>query len=196
MFVSNFSSKKIIVILRYNKILLGSKKREDPKNLKKYFISIKKVLSFIHNYLIKKDSNSYGNLTLACGSHPHNNLDVKDPSDFDKRPNGGCQLPCPQRLECGHFCTLKCHTFDHAEYKCPKNCDKIIEKSDKRCQMKCQHEGNCSFKVTRNPKVIDSSKSVDCTQACTSLNSHIYTIEKGGRAVVPKLFSTVDPKKY
>ena len=44
-----------------------------------------------------------------------------DGQDFDRVPEGGCQLPCGTRLErCGHVCRLLCHGYDkdHREYRC------------------------------------------------------------------------------
>ena len=60
------------------------------------------------------------NLELTCGRHPENDVSVREPKDFDKRPEGGCTKPCDFRLKCGHVCKLFCHTFDpeHIEIKC------------------------------------------------------------------------------
>jgi hypothetical protein len=86
-------------------------------------------------------------LLLTCGLHPKNDIYATKPSDFDLRPDGGCQLPCEHRLvKCGHTCTLKCHTFDpeHNDYVCPKKCDKIIARCGHQCKQQCSHESDCN----------------------------------------------------
>ena len=61
-------------------------------------------------------------LDLTCGRHPENDIVVREPKDFDKRPEGGCSKPCDFRLACGHVCKLFCHIFDqeHQNIKCKK----------------------------------------------------------------------------
>jgi hypothetical protein len=91
-----------------------------------------------------KKQKSYGDsLILTCGSHPQNDIHVRQAQDFDQRPNGGCKLPCDFRLNCGHVCSLFCHTFDkeHLLYECPKICDKEM-KCGHRCKQICSQ---CDF---------------------------------------------------
>jgi hypothetical protein len=55
---------------------------------------------------------------------------------------GKCQLPCDARLDCGHTCTLKCHSQndpDHQKYQCKKECGRMKKgcKKEHRCGKKC-----------------------------------------------------------
>ncbi|GLH02045.1 Regulator of nonsense transcripts 1 homolog [Gryllus bimaculatus] len=67
-----------------------------------------------------------------------------------------CSVPCPDRLPCGHSCTLKCHVMvdpDHLEYKCCKPCPKtnagctMNHQCTKRCFEEC---GLCNYEVEKN----------------------------------------------
>lgn len=93
-----------------------------------------------------KQLNCYGNsLTLTCGTHKQNDLEVSEPEHFNSRIDGGCLLPCGYRLKCGHACGLFCHTYDkeHVEYVCKKNCEKIMNCSH-YCKKECGHTGECN----------------------------------------------------
>lgn len=85
-------------------------------------------------------------LVLTCGQHPQNDIYVQRPLDFERRPDGGCQLMCGSRLRCGHMCQLHCHAVDrdHVKYKCTKPCSKIIPWCGHYCQQQCSHPGECS----------------------------------------------------
>lgn len=73
-------------------------------------------------------------LSLKCSSHENvyqvnrslfRNIDeqalillitqIKEPSDFDELKYGGCTGMCDLQMQCGHSCTLQCHTlvFEH-----------------------------------------------------------------------------------
>lgn len=108
---------------------------------------------------------------------------MKKPSDFDRRPNGGCQLPCEYRLKCGHQCALSCHSFDreHKEYKCTKKCDKIITRCGHQCKQQCSHQDACNRCNVLVNKVIPGCRHIiqiqcdkepkreDCTQPCEKI---------------------------
>lgn len=51
---------------------------------------------------------------------------VKEITDFDKVPEGGCLLECGATLICGHNCTRLCHLddVDHQMYQCEMSCTK------------------------------------------------------------------------
>ena len=57
---------------------------------------------------IVEDMRAQGNvgeaLTLTCQNHPNNKIQASCDQDFRKAPEGGCQLPCNTRLDCGHVC--------------------------------------------------------------------------------------------
>lgn len=90
-----------------------------------------------------------GNLTLTCGKHHENDLQVKKPSDFMTRPEGGCTLPCDFRLKCGHNCRLLCHTYNHENYKCKSICNKLIPVCGHNCLKNCGHEKKCGIECSK-----------------------------------------------
>ncbi|XP_057379532.1 NFX1-type zinc finger-containing protein 1-like [Daphnia carinata] len=66
-------------------------------------------------------------VALHCGKDPYQAV---------------CPLLCNVRLECGHSCTLRCHTRkdpDHQEYQCKKQCGKTKQgcKMNHKCGKKC-----------------------------------------------------------
>lgn len=146
-----------------------------------------------------KQTGNYGEyLTLSCGLHENNDIQVKEQNDFDLRPDGGCNLKCNFRLICGHVCGLYCHTFDleHKDYECLKKCDKLMENCGHYCQKKCSHIGECdeckvlvekvieecghkiNFRCDRTPKRINCLKPCEnvlncghkCIKYCGNLN--------------------------
>lgn len=61
--------------------------------------------------MLKELGNMGDKLDLCCPRHTETPLQVKSPDDFSKiSPEGGCDLHCDMRLECGHRCTTKCHS--------------------------------------------------------------------------------------
>ncbi|KAI9558322.1 hypothetical protein GHT06_015075 [Daphnia sinensis] len=79
-------------------------------------------------------------VALHCGKDPYKAV---------------CSLPCNVRLECGHSCTLRCHTGkdpDHQEYQCKKQCGKMKQgcKKNHKCGKKCFEDCTlCNEKWTR-----------------------------------------------
>ena len=97
------------------------------------------------------EQNSIGKaLTLSCGFHPENDVDVNDPDQLVERLkfSGGCHLICNFRLNCGHFCELYCHSYDldHIEYICQKKCSKLISKCAHKCDQICSHRYSAFLK--------------------------------------------------
>ncbi|KAL4220570.1 NFX1-type zinc finger-containing protein 1 [Mactra antiquata] len=79
-------------------------------------------------------------LELYCQNHPDNDRIVaKEPTDFLRAPEGGCNQKCTYRLDCGHVCEMYCHVTDqeHANYDCHKKCGKTICKNGHKCQLRC-----------------------------------------------------------
>ncbi|KAL4925742.1 putative DEAD box helicase involved in nonsense mediated decay [Aspergillus undulatus] len=67
-------------------------------------------------------------LPLTCVNHKRKTY-VKDPADWRKL-NGGCELACGEKLNCGHKCTMRCHSFPHDQVQCNKICNH---------QLPCKH---------------------------------------------------------
>ena len=73
-------------------------------------------------------------LNFKCPRHSEV-IVLKNKSDFEKCPNGGCKITCGARKVCGHACTMFCHKYEtaandldgHAKYSCTKNCERIHE---------------------------------------------------------------------
>ncbi len=71
---------------------------------------------------------------LSCPRHRDAVIQCAEPEDFLRHsPEGGCLLPCGQRLEkCGHKCQAKCHSQAmHAISFCPQPC--------RRVRLSCRH---------------------------------------------------------
>ncbi|XP_006839258.1 PREDICTED: NFX1-type zinc finger-containing protein 1 [Chrysochloris asiatica] len=93
-------------------------------------------------------------LQLCCQNHPNTHTLVSKAADFQKVPEGGCNLTCEFRLSCGHVCTRACHPYDssHKEFQCMKPCQKVICEDGHRCPQVCFQECQpCEVKV---PKTI------------------------------------------
>ena len=88
--------------------------------------------------------NSIGQgLTLVCKRHNNAN-EVRNSSDIQNVPLGGCDKLCGVRLECGHACDRICHPTDefHEPGRCPKVCWKSCS-NDHHCQRLCHHPSEC-----------------------------------------------------
>ncbi|CAD0045335.1 unnamed protein product, partial [Aureobasidium pullulans] len=99
--------------------------------------------------LLQMNGNFGDALELACPRHIADEMRVTEPDDFIRlAPDGGCVLPCTQRLGCGHHCTSRCHSqalhdavkclapcprqpgSHSCEHACPKVCGEV-------CPSKC-----------------------------------------------------------
>lgn len=91
------------------------------------------------NYLKKNDY--FGDsLRFKCKSHKEI-THVKTLADFQKIPAGGCKLPCPVRMECGHACELTCHYFKRTE-------DDPSGHNSTKCNKPCVRERDCIHPCT------------------------------------------------
>ena len=65
------------------------------------------------------------NLQLYCSRHEVE-INVSSATDFEKVPDGGCDLPCQERYkECNHVCVRRCHPDDrNYESLCEHPCSK------------------------------------------------------------------------
>ncbi|XP_077386229.1 NFX1-type zinc finger-containing protein 1 [Festucalex cinctus] len=81
-------------------------------------------------------------LTLCCQNHPDRQVQASCADDFKQAPEGGCTQPCEFRLDCGHVCASVCHPYDqeHKNYKCVKDCTKILCHLGHKCPLVCHAE--------------------------------------------------------
>ncbi|KAH0370150.1 hypothetical protein KCU65_g2843, partial [Aureobasidium melanogenum] len=82
--------------------------------------------------LLQMDGNIGDALELSCQRHSGDEMTVSTPDDFVRlAPDGGCVLPCTQRLLCGHACTSRCHSqVLHDAVKCLAPCTRKVGKHD------------------------------------------------------------------
>ena len=107
-------------------------------------------------------------LKLRCANHPNTVTEIITAEDFSKVPEGGCSLDCGVRLDCGHACKLKCHSYDcnHVKYKCRQVCPKTC-KVGHDCHCQCHHPEPCPPCKVLVEKVIPTcghSQSMHCCQ--------------------------------
>ncbi|XP_068721845.1 NFX1-type zinc finger-containing protein 1-like [Montipora capricornis] len=78
-------------------------------------------------------------LNLICKRHK-NITAVTEAREFN--PLGGCNMPCGERLPCGHACDKQCHAFEHKEGECQKRC-LIRCSNDHPCNRICHYPQEC-----------------------------------------------------
>ena len=118
---------------------------------------------------------------LHCHNHPAFKADIEKPEDFIKFfPEGGCDMPCTYRLDCGHQCKRSCHLtdLDHKEYKCNEPCEKLCANGEHPCKSKCYKEcppckvtvikkvPTCPFEHTQQVKCCEDLQNVKCLSKC------------------------------
>ncbi len=85
------------------------------------------------------------NLQLYCSRHEVE-INVSSATDFEKVPDGGCDLPCQERYkECNHVCVRRCHPDDRnheslCEHPCSKRCSADLHWCKRLCWQEC---GKC-----------------------------------------------------
>ncbi|KAK6319679.1 hypothetical protein J4Q44_G00108900 [Coregonus suidteri] len=108
-------------------------------------------------------------LTLCCQNHPEKHIKVSCGDDFKQAPEGGCNLPCEFRLNCGHVCASACHPYDqeHKKYTCNKKCQKVLCELGHRCQLQCYQEcsTDCLKQVEKIVPQCQHKQMVPCHQA-------------------------------
>lgn len=87
-------------------------------------------------------------VALNCGEDPY---------------QATCSFPCNVKLECGHSCTMKCHSQkdpDHQEYRCKKQCAKTKQgcKQKHRCGKKCFED--CSLCKKKWKRILPCGHSI------------------------------------
>ena len=100
--------------------------------------------------LLRNEGNIADHLPLQCPRHPETAIQVKSADDFLRySPEGGCDLKCADRLECGHSCPNRCHAQTlHENVWCPEPCLKpragCVHLCDNACGDQC---GKCNVPV-------------------------------------------------
>ena len=81
-------------------------------------------------------------LPIVCKKHKNKN-NVRSSSDFDII-DGGCKMPCGDRLKCGHSCDRPCHAsdLDHKDSRCTKVCLTSCP-NEHKCKYKCHYPREC-----------------------------------------------------
>lgn len=91
--------------------------------------------------LLQMNGNIGEVLELSCARHPDDIMEVSMPDDFVRlAPDGGCNLPCSQRLLCGHACDSSCHSqVLHDAVKCLAPCPRQPGNNScsHACPLKC-----------------------------------------------------------
>ena len=77
-------------------------------------------------------------LPIQCENHGRLQF-VSSAEDFDRLSiEGGCDLPCNYRMDCGHTCLRPCHSQDsnHRNFPCTRLCNKKCNNGHE-CQKRC-----------------------------------------------------------
>lgn len=74
-----------------------------------------------------------------CPRHSSTEILVSEPDHFSKlSPDGGCTLPCENRMSCGHACTGRCHSdVLHKTVKCLEPCQRLRPVCGHQCPQIC-----------------------------------------------------------
>ena len=102
-------------------------------------------------------------LQLVCKRH-NNVTSVRNAREFNKL--GGCNMPCGERLPCGHACEIQCHTSSHSKMSCSKTCFNRCS-NDHQCEWKCHFPQNCPQCLQKIPKTVPKcghEQLVPCSQ--------------------------------
>eukprot|EP00736_Rhodelphis_marinus_P009799 Rmarinus@m.14001 len=68
--------------------------------------------------MLQRGGHVYEGIPTICRKHNTGQL-LRTHKDFDRLvPKGGCTVPCPEILQCGHRCPLPCHFSDHQRVRC------------------------------------------------------------------------------
>ena len=82
--------------------------------------------------MLAADGNLGPELELQCPRHMETPIVVSQPDDFLRfSPEGGCDLPCADRLACGHKCLSRCHAeILHKAVRCLEECPRPFKGCD------------------------------------------------------------------
>ncbi|PWY90378.1 P-loop containing nucleoside triphosphate hydrolase protein [Aspergillus sclerotioniger CBS 115572] len=117
--------------------------------------------------ILKSNGNFGTHLELQCPRHPEFAIAVSEADHFMQySPEGGCNQPCVDRLQCGHACKQKFHaTLLHDAVHCQEPCSRPLKGCDHGCPRLCGAKcpKNCQVKV------VDANRCLKCGHAATEL---------------------------
>jgi len=113
-------------------------------------------------------------MELACERHPDDIMQVAVPDDFVRlAPDGGCVLPCTQRLLCGHACDSSCHSqVLHDAVKCLEPCPR--QPGSNSCSHSCPNKCGEICPSRCMAIVKDITVKLPCGHVKTSLPCWLY----------------------
>ncbi|KAK8017054.1 NFX1-type zinc finger-containing protein 1 [Apiospora rasikravindrae] len=101
--------------------------------------------------ILRNKGNIGNQLELECPRHPGSSLLVSEADHFlQHSPEGGCNLPCDERLPCGHACMYRCHSdMLHNAAKCLDPCPRPLKGCGHACPKICGDAcpSNCQVKM-------------------------------------------------
>ena len=115
---------------------------------------------------LQKEDQIGSAIPLFCRNHPDTELCAQTMKDFENAPEGGCNLNCEARLDCGHVCELKCHVYDtdHNAYMCKKQCIRVCHNGHP-CFKKCfENCGDCQIPVVKTMPECGHEQTMPCFQ--------------------------------
>ncbi|KAI1773874.1 P-loop containing nucleoside triphosphate hydrolase protein [Hypoxylon cercidicola] len=83
---------------------------------------------------LREEGKIHDGFPLRCEKHPDTMRIIRSLEDFDLYcPDGGCTLPCTEKLSCGkHTCPMLCHLrVDHSKMPCNKVMNDICPQKHK-----------------------------------------------------------------
>ncbi|KAK5626739.1 hypothetical protein RRF57_002454 [Xylaria bambusicola] len=96
----------------------------------------------VYEVFRRQDRFSYDEgFPITCQKHGRTTL-INHPDDWINN-HGGCQEPCPDKLECGHDCGRRCHWIEHDRLVCMKPCEKVL-RCGHGCGLHCGAKCQCS----------------------------------------------------
>lgn len=105
-------------------------------------------------------------LPLTCTKHGQT-IHVEDGLKFQEL-TGGCELPCKDKLPCGHDCALKCHPFSHDMVNCKTPCTKTLE-CGHDCKEECYLPCRCDCSKGRGPTTARGTSPVQLSGSSQAL---------------------------
>ncbi|PLB42026.1 putative NF-X1 finger and helicase domain protein [Aspergillus candidus] len=122
--------------------------------------------------ILDKAGNLGPTLDLQCPRHPDSPIAVSEPEHFTQfSPEGGCNLLCGKRLQCGHPCKQKCHSeLLHQAVYCLETCPRPLKGCTHACPKPCGDPcpKRCPIKVFDAERVLPcghSMATLPCWQA-------------------------------
>jgi len=90
-------------------------------------------------HTLEQSGNIGPTLALCCPRHMETSIEVSNADDFPVfSPEGGCNLHCTWRLDCGHPCVHKCHSKPlHDSVYCMQPCRRIRTSCHYPCSNVC-----------------------------------------------------------